>query len=177
MKTLFILFCLFYISIQVLADIDKDTIGIWLLDEGKGEEVKDMTKNQNNGKIQGGAKWVNGKFGSALELDGTGTAIIPFSNSFAITKQITVEAWVLFTDAGKGKDMVIARIEPGFSLQKYNNDVIEGWVNIGGWKGVREVAGGETMKPNQWYHVAYIYDGSVIRTYVNGKPDRESKLS
>jgi hypothetical protein len=72
--------------------------------------------------------------------------------------------------------LVIARIEPGFSLQKYNTDVMEGWINIGGWKGIRDVAGGEVMKSNVWYNVAFTYDGTTMKTYVNGKLDRESKL-
>lgn len=156
---------------------DKNFVGIWMFDEGKGEDVKDLTDNHNDGTVKGNIKWVDGKFGSAMEFDGATSVIVPNTDILMPKKQITVTAWINFNDSGKGQDMVIARIEPGYSLQKYNNDIIEGWVNIGGWKGVRELAGGEVLKPNQWYHVAFVYDGTSLRTYVNGEVDRENKIS
>lgn len=157
--------------------IDKSFVGIWMLDEGKGEQINDLTENHNDGTVNGNAKWVNGKFGSAIEFDGATSVIVPNAEILMPKEQITVTAWINFNDSGKGQDMVIARIEPGYSLQKYSDDKIEGWVNIGGWKGVRELAGGEILKPNQWHHVAFVYDGTSLRTYVDGELDRENKIS
>lgn len=168
---------IFFGAMEAFSGIDKNTVGIWIFDEGKGEKVKDLTDNHNDGKIQGDVKWVKGKFGTALEFNGNGSVIVPNSPSLNITEQITIEAWITFSDAGKGQDMVIARIEPSYSLQKFNNDQIEGWVSIAGWKGVRGLAGGQVLKPNTWYHVAFSYDGKVLKTYVNGELDRENKIS
>ena len=39
-------------------------------DEGKGDPVEDKSGKGNNGAIQGGAKWVEGKSGKALESSG-----------------------------------------------------------------------------------------------------------
>jgi len=180
-NTICLLVCLILIvsgsAVILAAGIDDNFVGIWLLDEGKGQDVKDLTKNQNNGKFQGDPKWVQGKFGNALEFEIGATVIVPNSDSLMPKKQITVTAWVNFSDAGVKQDMVIARIEPGYSLQKFNTDIMEGWVNTAGWQGVRDVAGGEVLKPNQWYFVAFTYDGSSVKTYVNGKLDRENKIS
>ena len=115
-------------------------------DEGNGQDVKDFTKNQNDGKFQGDPKWVKGNFGTALEFKSGATVIVPNSDSLMPKKDITVTAWVNFSDAGAKQDMVIARIEPGYSLQKFTTDVIEGWVNTAGWQGVRDVAGGEVTE-------------------------------
>jgi len=165
-----------FTTIVSSAGLDQNIVGVWMLDEGKGEDIKDLSNNHNDGKIQGKPKWVKGKFGNALEFADGDTVMVPNSDSLRPSKQITVQAWVSFTDAGAKQDMVIARVEPGFSLQKFNNDVMEGWVNIGGWKGVRDIAGGEALKANVWYHVAFTYDGSTLKTYVNGKQDRENKI-
>jgi hypothetical protein len=165
-----------FATIAATAGLDQNIVGVWMLDEGNGQDVKDISSNHNDGKIQGNPKWVKGKFDGALEFTGTDTVIVPNSDSLMPSKQITVQAWINFTDAGINQDLVIARIEPGFSLQKYNTDVMEGWINIGGWKGIRDVAGGEVMKSNVWYNVAFTYDGTTMKTYVNGKLDRESKL-
>jgi len=48
----------------------KSIVGIWLFDEGKGDLVKDSSGNKNDGKLMNGPKWVDGKFGQALEFDG-----------------------------------------------------------------------------------------------------------
>ena len=159
------------------AVVDDNFVGIWMLDEGNGQDVKDFTKNQNHGKFQGDPKWVKGNFGTALEFKSGDTVTVPNSDSLMPKKDITVTAWVNFSDAGAKQDMVIARIEPGYSLQKYNTDVMEGWINTAGWQGVRDVAGGEVLEPNVWYFVAFTYDGSSLKTYVNGKLDRENKIS
>jgi len=51
------------------AAINPGTVaGAWLFNEGSGTTAKDSSSNGKDGKIQGGAKWVQGKFGKALEL-------------------------------------------------------------------------------------------------------------
>ena len=68
-------------------------MGIWLFDEGKGDEAKDSSGNGNLGKING-ATWDKGKFGKALSFDGTddwvevphsATVGFPAGTSFSIT--------------------------------------------------------------------------------------------
>lgn len=157
-------------------EIDENFVGIWLFDEGDGEDVADLTDNSNDGEINGSGNWVDGKFGSAIDFDGATTVIVPNDETLMPSEQMTVTAWVTFHDAGIGQDTVIARIEPGFSLQKFNTDIMEGWVNIGGWKGIREVAGGTILEPDEWYHVAFTYDGDTLISYIDGEPDREAVI-
>jgi hypothetical protein len=56
-----------------------------------------LSGNGNHGKIFA-PKWVEGKYGSALEFDGSGGNAdyvkIPGSDSLSITEAITMEAWV-----------------------------------------------------------------------------------
>jgi len=166
----------FAIAIATFAgDIDKNTAGIWMFDEGYGEEVKDLTDNHNDGVIEGDFEWVEGKFGTALEFN-NGSVMIPNSESLDISEEITIEAWISFGPAGTGADMVIAREEPAYSLQKFSNDTIEGWVSVGGWQGVRDIGVGEIMEPEEWYHVAFTYDGDTMITYMNGEVDRENAV-
>ena len=44
-------------------------VGAWHFDEGQGNIAHDSSGNNNHGTIYG-AKWVDGKFGKALEFDG-----------------------------------------------------------------------------------------------------------
>lgn len=70
------------IALPGFAKIDPATImGMWLFDEGKGGVATDSSDQGNDGEIHG-AKWVDGKFGKALEFDGAGTWVeVPHSNT------------------------------------------------------------------------------------------------
>ena len=70
------------IALPSLAEIDPESItGMWLFDEGKGGTATDSSENGNDGEIHG-AKWVDGKFGKALEFDGASNWVeVPHSNT------------------------------------------------------------------------------------------------
>ena len=54
------------------AALNADNImGMWLFNEGQGDKANDSSGNGNDGKVIGGAKWVDGQFGKALEFNGT----------------------------------------------------------------------------------------------------------
>lgn len=67
--------------------------GIWAMEEGRGDTIKDSSPNKNDGKIYG-ATWVKGDFGYALSFDGVDDYVeIPPSPSLNIDKEITVSVW------------------------------------------------------------------------------------
>ena len=72
------------------AAIDPKFIaGVWLFDDGT---AKDSSGNGKDGKTQGDAKWVQGKFGKALELNGTNVWVeVPSIGTF---DEVTITAWV-----------------------------------------------------------------------------------
>lgn len=68
--TLASLIAIWLIAPHTSANIDsKNIMGMWLFDEGKGNTATDSSEQGNDGEIHG-AKWVDGKFGKALEFDG-----------------------------------------------------------------------------------------------------------
>jgi hypothetical protein len=79
---------------ESIAKIDPATIeGMWLFDDGTGKAAKDSSGKGLDGDLKGSPKWVNGKFGKALEFDGKGAYVeIPAHKN--PTKAITVSAWV-----------------------------------------------------------------------------------
>lgn len=66
-----------YMSPQITsAEIDLEkAVGVWLFDEGGGNEVEDLSGKENTGTITG-AKRVDGKFGDGLEFDGAQSVVI-----------------------------------------------------------------------------------------------------
>ncbi len=79
-------------ALPSFAEIDPKSItGMWLFEEGKGNVATDSSENGNDGEIHG-AKWVDGKFGKALEFDGASNWVeVPHSDT------VGFEAGVSFT--------------------------------------------------------------------------------
>jgi len=82
--------CLFTISLvfigQGSAAIDKkNVIGVWLLDDNGGDTARDSSGNKNDGTIKGKPKWIDGKFGKALQFDGTSSVEINNPDNFDFT--------------------------------------------------------------------------------------------
>lgn len=64
------------LTVPSYAAIDPGTIeGLWLFDEGNGGVARDSSRNGRDGAITG-AKWVDGKFGKALEFDGVDDMVV-----------------------------------------------------------------------------------------------------
>lgn len=75
----------------------KDNLVLYFsFDEDEGDDtVKDKSGNGNTGFIQGRAKWVEGKFGKALEFNGIDSFVeVQDNNSLNPTGGLTVTAWV-----------------------------------------------------------------------------------
>ncbi|MDE0682365.1 MAG: hypothetical protein OXI63_05565, partial [Candidatus Poribacteria bacterium] len=77
------------------AVLDPDTIvGIWKFDEGKGDTAKDASENGNDGTLMSKPKWVDGKFGKALEFDGTNFVDMGNDESLQFHGDVTIVVWV-----------------------------------------------------------------------------------
>ena len=74
--------------------IDKNTVGLWTFESGKGQKVIDISDNGFDGKIVGKAKWIpEGRFGGALSFDGKSSYVeIPKQKAFDLT-EFTIELW------------------------------------------------------------------------------------
>lgn len=68
--TTLILTCILTINPAIAAINTENITALWLFDEGEGTTATDSSGNGNDGTIHG-ATWVDGKFGQALEFNGT----------------------------------------------------------------------------------------------------------
>ena len=95
------------IALPALADIDpKNIMGMWLFDEGKGGVAADSSEHGNDGEIHG-AKWVNGKFGKALEFDGAGNWVeVPHSNTVGFKAGVSFTITLYFKGSKVGGSLV-----------------------------------------------------------------------
>ena len=70
------------------------SVGVWLFDEDSGNIGHDSSGNGNDGEVIGETAWVEGKFGNALSLLGTGYMAVPDSPTLNPTKAITMMMWI-----------------------------------------------------------------------------------
>ncbi|MBI5160680.1 MAG: glycoside hydrolase family 2 [Micrococcales bacterium] len=145
-------------------------VGAWAFDEGSGTTVADSV-GQNPLTVSGGATWVPGKAGNALQLDGstgyaasTGT-VLPTDN-----RNYSVSAWVRFDQLGGAFQTVVA--EDGaqtsaFFLQYSGADQRLAF----SFANARALASGITVEPNRWYNLVGVRDvtASSLTIYVDGQ--------
>ena len=147
----------------------------WKLDEGEGDTIANSASPGYDGRIIGGPTWAVGKLGGALEFGGDGGYVeITDSNDFAVTRRITVSAWIKTDKIVRQWQAIVTKGDRSWRLQGSRNGyalefsasglLIPGnrW---GSLYGVTDVNDGN------WHHVAGVYDGEKIYLYIDGRVD------
>ncbi len=149
-------------------------VGYWNFDENTGTTtLYDRSGNSNTGTMTNVATtaWVPGKYGGALEFDGTSYVRVGTGASIDVKTPITLEAWVYPTttatfgniitdrDGATSAIQYALRINDGTDLEYYFSDDID----------FREYTQADVITLNAWNHIAASNDGTNIKLYVNGK--------
>ncbi len=157
------------------AQLDFDgALGIWLLDEGKGDDVEDFSGNDNGGSFeQGKPKWVAGKFGQALEFDGK--SWVAMNNPVVTVEKMVDFSMGCWVNPGPQQktwtNILSSHQEPprrGISFEMINNNINQFGIAIGdgpNWFG----AGTVQLKTGVWNHLAFVRSGRTGTWYLNGR--------
>ncbi len=112
---------------KVFESIINETILVWHFDEGSGTTAYDSSGNNNDGTINGASySTVNCKYGSCVDLTGTGTTDYVILNPFNEhpTNNITVSYWLYSTDdtnTGTVYSYASSASDNDFLLYNYNS--------------------------------------------------------
>jgi hypothetical protein len=164
----------------VIATSDPSLVGWWKLDDEKSGIAVDYSGYENHGTLAGDPKFGEGYYGDALSFDGINDYVDCGNDaSLANVESVSVTAWIRLAALG---DRKVAgnqnNATGGYKLGVYTgNNMVEFEVRDAANAPTlnRASPGGTALQTNVWYHVAGVYDkGKAIRTYVNGKLDRES---
>jgi hypothetical protein len=98
--------------------LTKGLVGLWLMNEGLGNKVYDLSGNGNTGTITG-AGWVNGKFGSALDFDGSGEYVLCGDAGIGGTSSATLSFWLNKDFSGAAGTEFIAGIQDSGEAARY----------------------------------------------------------
>lgn len=154
-----------FISLS-FAEIDFETcVGMWLFDEGSGNVVEDLSGKDNNGTIAGGAKWVDGKFGKALSLDGTDDYVeIAHDETLMIGDNHTIALWFKLDQAPPADMAVVTKDDwaPGFW---WNGTIIRHHTHEPA--GTLHYIDASWTPDTNWHHIALTYDGEEFAIYLD----------
>jgi hypothetical protein len=147
----------------------------WWPGEGNANDVA----GANNGTLSGGVTFTNGEVGQGFGFDGTdGTVTVPDSSSLRLTTEFTIEAWINPRSTNDGDQAIVSKVgiangNNGYQLYLSHENFLSGQFNKPGqdWPGnVIAYANSSAIVPNAWYHVAWTYDRSAMKLYLNGLP-------
>jgi len=162
---------------------DKPEILLYLpFDEGEGQLTADESGLGHKTEVVK-AKWVQGKFGKALEFNGKGqyarTKAHP-SFAFKAKDEITVMAWIKQATAAVG--VIIYNRPQGndcnFGFRSENQGISWFYFGDGDWQGVKSDPP-NLIPLNKWVHVAatnIFGEGQTqMKVYINGKERKTVK--
>jgi len=181
---LFALSMVFSFALECWAMVDDSIILYFRFDEGKGDKVMDTSNYRNDGVING-AKWADGKYGSALVFDGINNYVeVKSSDSIQLSnKGLTLAAWFRTTETARADLMIIekgawdageyALSYPGYANKKVRFQLFQ----IPGQKTAQidSTSGVPELSDDKWHYAAGIYDADnhVFKVYVDGKLEEE----
>jgi len=161
-------------------------IGWWKMDEGQdtattcdatGHAVYDYSGNGNTGDFNSlgspatTTSWVEGKYGCALDFDGTndyvnggGAEVLGLTGGGSMT----ASAWIK-PDSLSGDQIIVQENGPFiFSIEGSKLGDSAALIYTGTWTGT---TGNTDLIVDNWYHYTMVYDSSFIRLYLNGVED------
>lgn len=151
---------------------EEGLVAYWPFDEGSGKKAEDVTGNGHDGKFAGAPKWVDGKFGTALEFDGEEDHVVVADDAaLAIEENITFMAWFSPGDVLTSRRLMVKNNSIFVIFDFGNKDSIDFLV-----KPDNTFAESTTTdwKVGEWYHFAGTFDGKTMKVYVNGKLEGEA---
>lgn len=170
-----------YISILVISilfastvlaqDLDESMVLYLAFDEGDGDTTKDYSQYGNDGTLNGNPDWVDGKFGTALEFNGTQWVEVSSTPELQIGDQLTMMAWFNAEDISDWRQLIAKSDEYllRIDLPQEGNKMSAFVKPQGNWE---PRASASVPKKNEWIHFAATYDAKQdtnnLKVYVNG---------
>jgi formylglycine-generating enzyme required for sulfatase activity len=157
-------------TLDVNGSVTQGMVGWWKFDETNGTVAADSSGNGNNGTLQGGPTWTQGKIGGALDFDGVDDWVeSSYGSQFdPAADTLSISLWTKISSHTGGSVIVDQPV-----------DLI--YVRADGI--LQTSLGGETLQAgsinlNEWYNIVVLYDLTennlsqrvvTITSFVNGQ--------
>jgi hypothetical protein len=142
-------------------------VGWWRFDEESGTVAGDSSGYGNVGTIYG-ATWVTGEYGKALSFDGNDYVSITFTSPINISLGLSGFAWIYPTTNTGTQEIIFS--DTAYIFFRIQGTKLTLYVAQagGGFIYAQSVA---VLPINTWTHVAFTYDGTTFKLYINSVND------
>lgn len=146
-------------------------IGYWKFNEGSGTTAADSSANNNHGTLYGDPTWTSGRYGSALDFDGTGDYVdVGNPSILQLTGDMTIAFWAYPTNIAEGRENPIDKAYCGeFALTQETSGSLSYYQgpNGGRTSGYMSRGWGNVFANGQWVHIAIVRNitAQSIRLY------------
>ncbi|MDA0765815.1 MAG: LamG domain-containing protein [Verrucomicrobia bacterium] len=159
--------------------VHADLVGYWNFNEGCGTTAFDATSNDNDGTLVAVSPgtvptWIAGHTADpadyALGLS-QGNVLVPDAASLHITNTFTLAAWIYDTGSNYGHVFTAGDGGAGgrawlLQTSAYGGDSAYFWSGGGNTEFNHSL--GFIPPLNSWHHIAVTYDGSQMKSYLDG---------
>jgi hypothetical protein len=154
-------------------ELERGLVGHWPMEEGQGTSIDDRSNSANDGSLTG-VVWARpgaplpARGTACLEFNGSNWAQAPARGLPALGTAITVSLWMRPKFGGTRTIFTFQREASGSSpnagFQIGTKDTQAAFWLMGG---PDIVVRSQSLTSDVWYHVAYTFDGSTHRLFVN----------
>ena len=167
------------ISLTGCGASDPTLKGYWSFDEGSGTVAKSEVCKKT-GAVPAALKWVDGKKGKAIEINGQDFVVVKHCPCFN-SPQYTISAWIKYKETGDyhyiawkaGPIFPEDKDARRFDLWVQMDGTVSGIMHTADGQEQLQVQGTTDVTDDKWHHVALTYDCKVITLYVDGKKESE----
>jgi hypothetical protein len=139
----------------------------WQFEERTGTSTKDTSGGNNTGTLTNGPTWTTGKYGSAVNFDGTDDYVaISAPSSVTRAGTYSLSAWVKIPDSSNTNAVVIENV---VSTSDRNGISITGTTaSFGYYNGSTWTSKSGTIPTSTWVHLEGVDSAGTVNFYING---------
>jgi hypothetical protein len=142
----------------------------YLFNETSGAVAVDATGSGRNATLVNGPTWLAGKYGNAVNLDGSNDYVTLPSGIMSAISSFTIATWVKLDTIGNWARIFDFGTGTGvnmFLTPKSSSNTIRYAITISGSGGEQQI-NGAALLTGTWQHVAVTLNGTIGIMYVNG---------
>jgi len=142
----------------------------WLMNEGGGKAIYDLSGNKNTGTFYGDTKWAPGKFGSCLSFDGIGDYVdCGPTNGTKNKPALSISLWVKSNIIESTILYIMDQYRNPYIFRFFwdTSERVEFDLGAAGGTVYARTAGSKLID-KAWHHIVGVYDGKNVYIYLDG---------